>query len=216
MKECVMRKSFTLIELLVVIAIIGVLVSLLMPSLSKAKEMAKETVCMSNRSQNSRGLMHYIKDNNSHFPHSKGRPWRLEYSIGHGGGWFYLMGKTVKYNGVEVLHCPTINTPSMSRDPYGREAPVRRWISYNSEIWRHRSRNHPQSLFETDEKAIFGDLIQNAGTLGRDHKRKVKMMAYIEGNVKRLYEYELRVMRTLSGIPDKRTYKTFWDSVNDL
>lgn len=60
-----MNKKFTLIELLVVVAIIGILASLLLPSLSKARDKAKQAVCMSNQKQCGIALFSYGTTYNS-------------------------------------------------------------------------------------------------------------------------------------------------------
>jgi len=60
--------AFTLIELLVVIAIIGILASMLLPSLSRAKETARRIRCTSNQHQVGLAVMMYANDNSSCYP----------------------------------------------------------------------------------------------------------------------------------------------------
>lgn len=61
-------RGFTLIELLVSIAIIGLLISILLPSLGRAREMGRRTVCSSNMRQIGVGFYQYSEDNNGWFP----------------------------------------------------------------------------------------------------------------------------------------------------
>lgn len=62
------RKGFTLIELLVVVAIIALLISILLPSLSRARELAKRAVCASNQRGIGQGCHIYANDNLEWFP----------------------------------------------------------------------------------------------------------------------------------------------------
>ena len=64
-------KKFTLIELLVVISILAILVSILLPSLTKARHQAKLAVCASNLSQNGKSMMIYANNNNHKYPHRR-------------------------------------------------------------------------------------------------------------------------------------------------
>jgi len=53
------KRAFTLIELLVVIAIISLLVSILLPSLNRAKSLAKEVLCLTRQKQIGTAIMMY-------------------------------------------------------------------------------------------------------------------------------------------------------------
>ncbi len=62
------RTGFTLIELLVVVAIIALLISILLPSLSRARELAKRAVCLSNLRGIGQSMNIYSNDNSEWFP----------------------------------------------------------------------------------------------------------------------------------------------------
>ena len=82
------RRAFTLIELLVVIAIIALLVSILMPSLQKAKDMARDAVCSANQHHISLGIFFYTQDWDDMIPF-----YRNNYSIGDGWiRWYHRVG----------------------------------------------------------------------------------------------------------------------------
>ena len=113
-------KKFTLIELLVVVAIIGILVTLLMPSLNKAREQAKIAVCMSNQSQLVRATTLHTKDFNGLFINRTGNSSRYPgglhddrntYSANYDLDWGkkfegYLAGFTIE-KGSEAFFCPS-------------------------------------------------------------------------------------------------------------
>lgn len=93
-------KKFTLIELLVVIAIIAILAAMLLPALSRARDVAKSAGCMSNLSQLGKSSAMYISDYDD---------WTLMGYHGAGiGSWADVSYKNYGKN-KNVFHCPSEN-----------------------------------------------------------------------------------------------------------
>jgi prepilin-type N-terminal cleavage/methylation domain-containing protein len=107
------KKAFTLVELLVVIAIIALLLSILMPALSKVRAQAGAIVCRNNLRQLSTGLDLYHMDSDN----------KTLVSEGGGDFWFtqiapYLADPKYKQDPenmlkgpMKVIYCPATKRP---------------------------------------------------------------------------------------------------------
>ncbi len=135
-----MKNLFTLLELLIVIAIIGILVSMLLPSLNKARKVTKRAVCASNNKQNYLGFQLYAKANDSRLPPggksensyhtNKDISWddRIAQYMGRDLTNAEYMASSLPYSDNSVLMCPEDTTPLR-----GGRYLIR---SYNTNSWR--------------------------------------------------------------------------------
>jgi prepilin-type N-terminal cleavage/methylation domain-containing protein len=79
------KHAFTLIELLVVIAIIALLISILLPSLNRAREEAKKVKCVANLKEIGIAMHMYFTDNKDWFPYEKRNEFRYIHGFYYGG-----------------------------------------------------------------------------------------------------------------------------------
>lgn len=102
------KKKFTLIELLVVVAIIGILASILMPSLSKAREKALGAVCLSTQRQINIASVGYLADFERMIPlaFNQASPPGALYSSGYATWWPDIL----KFEDEQEFSCPSVKS----------------------------------------------------------------------------------------------------------
>jgi prepilin-type processing-associated H-X9-DG protein/prepilin-type N-terminal cleavage/methylation domain-containing protein len=86
------KSAFTLVELLIVVGIIALLITLIMPSLGRAKDLAKKTVCAAQLKTYGNQMLLFVEDRDS-YPH-------MGTILGPGGwGWpkFYGILEAMKF-----------------------------------------------------------------------------------------------------------------------
>lgn len=110
--------GFTLIELLVVVAIIAVLISILLPSLQKARGYAKQAKCQSDLRQINTVFSYYQGDYNGWYPYYKNYPTE---AYSNDLKWHLRLKKKKYFPNTDIFWCPA------SRNTYSSEEKEKWW-----------------------------------------------------------------------------------------
>jgi prepilin-type N-terminal cleavage/methylation domain-containing protein/prepilin-type processing-associated H-X9-DG protein len=155
-------KAFTLVELLVVIGIIALLISILLPSLNRAREQAKTVQCLSNMRQMGSTLNMFASEHKGYLPKAwfNDRPFSWDfwkppagelwnYPNGDTWEWSYILSTYVGKN-EGVFRCPSDPEPDAYPNAFGPAFYTVRFPDGHREgyprSYRLNISNHPDAM----------------------------------------------------------------------
>ena len=106
------KKRFTLIELLVVIAIIAILAAMLLPALSKARDVAKSISCVNKMKQFGQAGNFYQGDNQDYLPYTAATGDNTVWCTEAGWASTYLLGVDAYEKNKTFFRCPSQANPN--------------------------------------------------------------------------------------------------------
>lgn len=189
------KQNFTLIELLVVIAIIGILGSLLLPALGKARKKSQQAVCKSQFKQMGAALLMYVEDNDEYMPYGSFSGNRL--------GWKEVIGPYLKSDGTGTdggeapFKCPN---SELETGFSNQEAGVTYNRNFGSSTGNLNTafqilKNAPKQIGEiyapvetgviadsTDEQATYDNLLPTSNGVGYRHNNGLNIL-WADGHV---------------------------------
>jgi prepilin-type N-terminal cleavage/methylation domain-containing protein len=223
-------KKFTLIELLIVIAIIGILASMLLPSLSRARKRAKEILCINNLKQLSIGLTSYSVDSNGEFP--GGQPNIIPHTGDRSGSGFRAVHHVNRFLGPakllldrtavpELFYCPSEKTTTIESKHGLRRNFPNDDFSLNPSTYS-RSNYHFQGNYKELGESGWGRtikpslhsnntvvMVENVATVFMPKLRHRKNLAasYLDGSV--------RLFKPYADVLSRPTSTTDWNNISD-
>ena len=233
-------KKFTLIELLIVVAIISILLSLLLPSLSKAREKSKRAVCLSNQAQIYRGQLVFAQEHNNKLLIGHKDNYQYNYVMKDAGKFYvsgYLWKKKI-LNTPESFYCPSTTNVGKS---YNSEKNV--WLNNNilrssfgfrpmlenkGFKWNNMSHTDMNNgifkslpfIAQFDGQSIIADSMSSKYNLKHNHTADGVNTTYSDGAGKFIYFGKWSDLMLSVNTPFNNSYngsiKTFWQNLDNL
>jgi prepilin-type N-terminal cleavage/methylation domain-containing protein len=174
------RCFFTIVELLVVIAIIGIIAAILLPALSKARDAAKQSACLSNLRQVGTGIQLYGNDYSD-----KGKITFVPFTS-------LLFPDYIKSN--KVFQCPCDLNKELNPS-----------LTDNDPSWRARIDNDWNEVYDRPSP----DDVKNVGIHGYRHNDAAGNISYFYEMSDCPCTFGFTVTRAEAGIPEN-TADTTW------